>query len=165
ATGLMALGNVSMFGRQADYILYVSAGHELQADPAQDPFNDAIGARLNLCVNENTQVGLSYASFDQRAISEERKQLFGLDFLWSYHGYELNSELAYRMSNAGASRDAKGGFIQGVVPLVDRLYAVARIEAMRQPDFNTTTTRLWVLGLNYRRSRALSFKVEYVHFM
>jgi hypothetical protein len=165
ATGLMAFGSVPIFGRQAEYTLYASPGSELRADPAQDPFNDAYGVRLNLPVNDNTQFGLSYAIFDQRAASEERKQLFGLDVLWSSRGYELSSEVAYRMSSEGAQLDAKGGFIQGVVPMVDRLYAVGRIEAMRQPDLNSSTSRLWVLGLNYRYSRALSFKVEYVHYM
>jgi hypothetical protein len=162
AMGLMALGNFSMLGRQADYTLYASLGHELRADPAQDPFNEAYGARLNLSTSENVQVGLSYASFDQRALRDEHKQLLGLDFLWSSHGYEVSGEVAYRMSNEGTQRDAKGGFVQGVVPLFDRLYAVGRIEAIRQPDLYNTT-RLWVLGLNYRYSRALSLKLEFVH--
>jgi hypothetical protein len=162
ATGLMALGNFPMLGRQADYTVYASLGHELRADPAQDPFNEAYGARFNLSASENMQVGLSYAIFAQRALREEHKQLLGLDFLWSARGYELTGEAAYRMSNEGAQRDAKGGFIQGVAPLFDRLYAVGRIEAIRQPDiFNIT--RIWLLGLNYRYSRAISLKLEFVH--
>src|ERR1035437_8953148 len=47
ATGLMALGNFPLLGKQADYMLYAASGHEVQADPAQDPFNEAYGVRLN----------------------------------------------------------------------------------------------------------------------
>ena len=163
ATGLMALGSIPVFGRQGDYTLYASKNNELRADPAQDPFNEAYGARLSLPANESLQLGVSYASFSQRATREEHKQLFGTDFLWSSRGYELSGEFAYRMSDEGSQRDAKGGYIQGVVPLYDRLYAVARNEAMRQPDLFSGTARLWVLGLNYRSSRAISLKLEFVH--
>lgn len=162
ATGLMALGNVQLLGRQADYTLYLSTGTELRPDPAQDAFNEAYGMRLNFPVNDNMQFGLSYASFDQRATSEEHKRLLGLDFVWSSHDYEVSGEGVYRRSNEGAGRDAKGGFIQAVVPLHERLSAVGRIETIRNPDL-PTITRQWVLGLNYRSSHAMSFKVEIVH--
>jgi hypothetical protein len=164
ATGLMILGNAPMLGRQADYALYATSGHDLRTAPGNDPFNRAYGARLNLPANENLEFGLSYLSFDQRAEPNEHKHLLGLDFLWSARGYELSGEVAYRKSNEAGERDDRrsGDFIQGVVPLTEKLYAVGRIETLSEPVLNKTT-RLQVLGLNYRPNRAVSLKLEFIH--
>jgi hypothetical protein len=161
ATGLMALGNFHMLGQQADYTVYTSVGSDLRADPTESHFSEVSGLRLNLPANENTQFGLSYANFVQSATNQGREQLLGMDLMWSSHGVEVSGEGAYRMSSDGAQHNAKGGFLQGVVPLVDRLYAVGRIESISNPDLQNTT-RLWVLGLNYRRSRAMSLKLEFI---
>jgi hypothetical protein len=164
ATGLMVLGNAPMLGRQADYALYVSSTHDLRTAPGNDPFNRAYGARLNLPASENLEFGLSYLSFDQRAEPNEHKHLLGLDFLWSARGYELSGEVAYRKSNEAGEPDdrRRGDFFQGVVPLTDKLFAVGRIETLSEPILNKTT-RLQVLGLNYRPNRAVSLKLEYIH--
>lgn len=164
ATGAMALGNIQMFGRQVDYTLYASIGTDVRPDPAENPFNEAFGGRLNLPVNQNLQLGVSLASFDQNATLDEHEQLAGMDFIWSAHGVEVSGEGAYRWSSKGGQENAKGGFLQGVVPLplFDRLYAVGRIESIRNPNLQEDT-RLMLLGLNYRQSRAMSFKLEFIH--
>jgi hypothetical protein len=163
-TGLMILGNAPMLGRQADYALYTSSTHDLRTAPGNDPFNRAYGARLNLPASENLEFGASYLAYNQHAEPNENKHLLGLDFLWSSHGYELSGEVAYRTSTESGEPDDKrdGGFIQGVVPLSERLFAVARIESLSQPGLGKTT-RLAVLGLNYRPSRAVALKLEFIH--
>jgi hypothetical protein len=162
ASGAMAFGNMEMFGRQAEYTVYTSFGTDVRPDPTENPFNEAFGGRLNFPVDENLQLGFSLASFDQIAIIEEHEVLVGADFIWSSHGYEASGEGAYRRSSYGTQHDANGGFLQGVAPLADKLYAVGRIESIHNPDMQEDT-RLWVLGLNYRRSRAMSLKVEFIH--
>jgi hypothetical protein len=162
ATGLMMHGNFPLLGRQAEYALYAASSHDLRTEPGKDPFARAYGGRLSLPADDNLQFGLSYLSFTQRAKPDEHKALLGVDFLWAYRGYELSGEAAYRTSNEGARRDVKGCFIQGVVPLSERFYAVGRIETLRQPRFDNTA-RLWLLGINYRASRAVSLKLEFIH--
>jgi hypothetical protein len=162
ALGFMVQGNVPIMGRDADYALYAASNHELRTEPGRDPFNSAFGGRLNLPVAENMQMGLSCLSFNQRAEPDEQKQLAGFDFFWSSHGYELTGEVAYRMSSEGAQRDIKGGFIQGVAPLSERFFAVGRIESFSRPDI-AKTARLALLGINYRASRSISLKLEFIH--
>jgi hypothetical protein len=164
ATGLMILGNAPMLGRQADYALYASATHDLRTAPGNDPFNRAYGARLNLPANENLEFGLSYLNFSQRAEPNEQKHLLGIDFLWSSKGYELSGEWAYRKSSEQGERDDKrsGDFIQGVIPLTGKLYAVGRIESLREPVLDKKI-RVQVLGLNYRPNPAVSLKLEFIH--
>lgn len=162
ASGLMAMGNFQILGRQADYALYAALGSEARLDPAQDSFHETRGVRLNVPIDQNLQFGWSYASFDQGTLREERQRLLGLDFLWSVHGHELSGEAMYRKSGAGWRRAAKGGFIQGVMPLYDRLFAIGRIETLRDLDLPDTHGRA-VLGLNYRNRHAMSFKLEWIH--
>jgi hypothetical protein len=163
-TGLMMLGNAPMLGRQAEYAVYASSTHDLRTAPGSDPFDRAYGARINLPLSENLEIGASYLSYSQRAEPGEHKHLAGFDFLWSSRGYELSGEIAHRRSSEAGEPDDRrnGGFIQGVVPLSDRLFAVGRVESLTEPD-NARTTRLQILGLNYRPSRAVSLKLEFIH--
>jgi hypothetical protein len=163
-TGLMILGNAPMLGRQADYALYASSTHDLRTVPGNDPFNRAYGARLNLPASESLEFGASYLAYNQQAEPNENKHLLGLDFLWSSRGYELSGEFAYRTSTESGEPDDKrdGSFIQGVVPLSEQLFAVGRIESLSKPGL-AKTTRLEVLGLNYRPSRAVALKLEFIH--
>jgi len=161
ATGGMLLGNVELFGQRADYMVYSSTGTDVRKDPAENPFNEAVGARLNIPIGANLQWGLSLASFDQTIDAEEHETLLGTDFVWSSHGYELSGEGIYRRSSLGSGRDAHGGFLQGVVPLYGKLFAVARIEDNHNPAMQESA-RLMVLGMNYRQSRALSLKLELI---
>jgi hypothetical protein len=159
--GGMALGNVDILGRQADYMLYTSIGTDVRPDPSEDRFNEAIGGRLNLPFDEKLQLGFSLASFDQKSAIEEHEVLAGADFVWTSDGVEISGEGAYRKSSYGSAHDANGGFIQGVIPLYGKLFAVGRIESLHNPDVQPDT-RLGVLGLNYRHSRALSVKMEFI---
>lgn len=161
-SGLMALGNVSLFGMPAEYTVYTSIGTDMRPDRSEGQFNEAYGARLNLPVNENLQVGVSYAGFKATPEPGSTERLVGFDFIWSSQGTELSAETAFRYSSLGAKYDVRGGFLQAVTPIYDKLYLVGRIESLSNPT-DQKTTKLDVLGLNYRYSRALSFKMELIH--
>jgi len=166
-TGVMAMGNATVAGQALDYMVYHSVGGEVRPDPAQDPFDDAYGARVVLPLSDSVQLGVSAARYDQVAPAHglavgEVKRLVGLDFLWAARGYELSSELLYRRSSQGPAQTARGAFVQAAVPLDRGLSAVARIELIRNPQLPQQQRRA-VLGLNYRVNSALSLKVESLH--
>ncbi|MDB5907805.1 MAG: hypothetical protein JWP34_1919 [Massilia sp.] len=161
ATGVMALGSVPVLGRQAGYFVYASVCSELRPDPAQDEFNRSYGVHLNVPIGEHLQAGVSYAGFSQGGMRQEQQRLLGVDFIWAAHGVELSGEALYRRSDEGAGRDAKGGFVQAVLPLTSRLSAIGRFESMTNPSDPDVHERA-VLGLNFRSSRALSLKLELV---
>lgn len=160
-TGGMVQGTVSLGNREMDYAVFLSAGTELRRKPAEDPFAEARGLRLNLPATNALQVGLSLADFEQEAARGRRKRLVGADFMWARQRWEITGEGAYRSSDEGAAFTAKGGFVQVVAPLTGRLYAVGRVEALRTEGADRTS-RSWVAGLNYRYNRALSLKAEVV---
>lgn len=161
ATGGMVQGTLSLGGREMDYAVFLSAGTELRRKPAEDPFSEARGVHLNLPVSDALQVGLSVADFEQESTRGQRKRLAGVDFMWSRQRWEITGEGIYRRSSEGATQAEKGGFVQIVAPLGGRLYAVARVEALRLAATDKTS-RNWVAGLNYRYNRALSLKAEVV---
>jgi opacity protein-like surface antigen len=161
ATGLMVNGTLPAVANGTEYSLYASNGNEIRPNPALDPFSGAIGAHVTFPVLANAQVGFSYASFEQEKTRGEKKQLVGLDFLWSRNRYEVSAEGIYRFSDNGSDWDEKGAFGQLVVPLSEKLYAVARYEIFRKAQ-ETLTTHLWVAGLNYRVTPAVVLKAEWV---
>jgi hypothetical protein len=159
ATGLMLTGTLPSLGNGVEYSIYASKSSEIRPNPAQDPFNEAIGAHLILPLPGDGQFGISYAAFEQRKTRDEKKQLLGLDFVWSRNRYEISGEGIYRFSDNGSSWDEKGAFVQLVIPIYDRLFAVGRYEIVRKAQENGTT-QLWVGGLNYRITPAIVLKAE-----
>ncbi len=159
-TGVMLRGNMPGTSG-AQYTIYGSNGHEWRANPDQDPFYEAIGTRLSLPLSPDLTIGFSYANFEQKNASEEKKNLIGADFVWTYRRSELSGEGIYRFSENGKPWDERGGYLQLALPLTQRLYAVGRFESFRQAQ-EDAATQLWVTGLNFRISRALVVKAEWI---
>lgn len=161
ATGLMVNGTLPTVAHGLEYSLYASKGSELRPNPALDPFHEALGTHVAFPLLTDGQIGFSYAAFEQEKTRDEKKQLAGVDFVWSRNRYEISAEGVYRFSDNGNSWDERGAFGQLVVPLSDKVYAVGRYEIFRKAR-ETLTTQLWVAGLNYRITPAIVLKAEWV---
>lgn len=161
ATGLMIHGTLPTVAHGLEYAFYGANEKELRPNPALDPFHEALGAHVTIPLPADGQVGFSYAAFEQEKNTEERKQLVGADFIWSRNRYEISAEGVYRFSESGESWDEKGAFVQLVVPLSEKAYAVGRYEFFRQAG-EAVTTQLWVGGLNYRITPAIVVKAEWI---
>ena len=159
-TGLMLRGQVPGT-HGVEYSLYGSNGREWRANPDQDPFYEAVGARLRVPIGIDANIGFSYANFEQKHASEEKKQLLGADFVWNWRRWEFSGEGIYRSSENGKSWDERGAYLQLAAPLTQTLYAVGRFETFLRAQENTTT-QLWVTGLNWRALPALVVKAEWI---
>jgi hypothetical protein len=160
-TGAMLSGHLPGIAKAVEYSIYGSNGHEIRANPDQDPFYAVVGAHLKMPIARDVHLGLSYANFEQRKTREERKQLVGLDFAWNIDRYEFSAEGTYRYSDNGSDWDERGAFIQLAIPLSQRLYAVGRVESFRKAQ-ERSATQLWVTGLNFRLTPAVVLKVEWI---
>ena len=159
-TGGMLYGTVPVSGKAIDYSAYTALGQEWRPDPKLDPFEEAYGLHVNLPVTDNEEVGLSYANFEQKSSINERKNLLGLDYLWSHNRYEVSMEAVYRFSDNGSQSDEKGLYIQGVAPISERWYAIGRYEFYDQAG-PVAATNIWLAGVALRLSPALVLKAEY----
>ncbi len=159
-TGLMLRGTLP-WTNGIEYSLYGSKGQEWRANPDQDPFYEAVGTHVNVPLSADASIGFSYANFEQKNASEEKKQLAGIDFVWTYQRCELSGEGIYRSSENGKPWDERGAYLQLALPLSQRLYAVGRFESFRQAQ-EARATQVWVVGLNWRIAPALVAKAEWV---
>ena len=160
ATGGMVYGTLVSIGAGLDYSVYGSIGKELRPDPALDTFKEAYGFHLSYPVQPTLQLGLSYANFEQTREIGAHKNLLGVDSVWTSNGYELSAEAAWRFSSAGGGADEKGGFVQAVIPLADKLFAIGRYEYLQQTGEDEGNS-LWLGGMDYRWNRSLIFKTEF----
>ncbi len=158
-TGVMAFGGTDVLGRHLEYRAYTAFGTDVRKDPAESPFNEAIGLQVTLENASHWRIGLSAASFDEITNTEEHETLLGADFMWHREGFEVSGEGVYRRSSLGSARNANGTFVQAVAPLAGKLYGIVRLESLHDPDLQHSV-RLSVIGINYRVDRALSFKLE-----
>lgn len=160
ATGAMVFGTVPVFGKSVDYSIYSAIGNDWRPDPKLDPFQEAYGLHVSVPVSASGELGVSLVSFAQEGSASERRKLCGLDYFWSRNRYELTAEVAYRFSQEGGPFDERGAFVQGVAPLSERLYAVARYEFYDKAG-TAPPVNLWLEGLTMKVSPALLLKVEF----
>lgn len=161
-TGVMVMQTLPDFGSGVEYSIFGSTGDEIRPNPAIDTFSQAVGGHVTVHAGSQTQIGFSYADFEQdKTRPEKHKRLVGLDFVWEHGRYELSAEGIYRYSDIGPDWDERGGFVQFVAPLTRNLYAVGRYESFRVAR-EPNSTQLWVGGLNYRITPALVLKAEWI---
>jgi hypothetical protein len=161
-TGAMLSSSLFVAGESIDFSIYATGGAEVAPNPAIDTFSEAIGGRAVIALAPQTQLGVSYVSFEQSKTGDERKSLIGADLQWKRDRYQLSVEALYRFSSRGSARDERGAFIQFIAPLSERLYAVTRYEHYRAVDPNESVNTA-VVGLNMRVTPALVVKGEWVH--
>ncbi len=160
ATGAMVYGVLPWTDEGVEYSLYTSPGEELFPAKDVDTFREAFGLRLAATLLPRTQVGLSFASFEQDS-TPERKTLYGLDFGASWRRFELSGELAYRTRDFGEDQiDERGHYLQLVSPLGARLYAVLRYEGFQESGAGRDMS-LYLGGLTWRPRPGLALKAEY----
>lgn len=161
ATGAMVLGVLPWLPQGLEYAVYASPGEELFPKPGLDTFEEAYGGRLSTSPWPQLTLGFSFADFEQRSATDERRKLYGVDFHWTQQRYELSGEFAYRLTNLkNGQRDEQGGYLQFVAPLSERLYAVARYESFRDTGAERDLN-LYLGGLNYRPRNGLALKAEF----
>lgn len=179
-TGLMARGTLPVAALDASYALYASNGSEWAPDERQDLFTTVRGGRVVLPFAGEWQLGLSYARYEQRGSRGELRQLAGIDVLWTHNRYELSAEWLQTTARrpgpliqpepdgddaAGAvgkprAVPSRGAYVQGVMPLPGRLYAIGRLEWLRD-TWSMSTMRQALVGLAWRPQPAVSLKAEY----
>lgn len=161
ATGAMVYGVLPWNAEGIEYSVYASAGEEIFPEDELDTFREAYGARVAGTVLPHTQLGFSWAAFEQEAEAELRKQLFGVDFEWKWRRAELSGEFARRaLSGHGRDRDEQGWYVQTVVPIARQWFAVARYESFHQQGADRDLS-VYLGGLAWRPRPALVLKAEW----
>jgi hypothetical protein len=132
-------------------------------------FEKAAGLRVNYEVTEEFQIGASYLAYQTRAdLNRPVHHLGGIDFLWQHQGYELMLEALYHVRedpDPTMRLEEKGLYLQGVAPLVSKLYAVGRYEYFNTNVFERLNadpaSHIGLVGLAWRPYLPLVFKGEY----
>jgi hypothetical protein len=165
ASGAMLSKKFNINEHNLDVAIYVDDSEDL--DLRKDPieFENAFGSRINMELTDDLQIGFSFLDFKQANVHEARNHLFGVDFLWTQNGYELQMEASYR-HNASVQGDEKGFYIQGVAPLAEQVFAVSRyeyLEGAHQVNFTRqqSSTHTALAGLVWRPYVPLAVKAEY----
>ncbi len=171
ATGLAAYGSLQTGDDSLDYMLFVDDSEDF--DPANgesdfegvnlpgesNDFQQAAGLQLRYhFMNDQAELAASYTRFKMHH-QNDHKQLLGVDFYWSGHGYELSSELAYRF-NEGIEANEWGGFVQAVMPLAMGLNLYGRYENY-EAHSRAVDTRVRIIGAAWRPTPPLTVKLEW----
>lgn len=174
ATGAMIYGSFSSAENDWDYNLFIDDSDLL--DPAQkkelafedsssnysphNAFERAAGGRVSYhFLNDSANVGASYLRLKMYDL-RERKDLFGMDALWTVDGMEFSGEWIYRASLGTNERNERGGFLQAVLPLTHHLYLIGRREKYKAAVLTSVAT-INSVGLTFRPHQAIAVKLQY----
>ena len=143
--------------------------YETDYDDHIDPevaFKHAIGLHLNYEPIESLRTGVSYLAFKKRADQGlSTNHLLGVDLFWEKDGYEVQMEFSYRTTDDEQGSET-GGYLQGVAPLGNKFFAIARYEFIDgKHQYESTivdgTTHVGVPALAWRPYIPLVIKAEY----
>lgn len=141
----------------------------LQPDTYQrfPSFQWAVGSDIDATISENLILGFNYLVFKKNASENlSINHLIGIDMLWSQQNYEVQLEWIYRTAS-DHQQDEIAGFIQGVIPIGDQFYAIARYEMLAgtheiEPlNFKKQTQHIFVPALAWKPASPLILKMEY----
>lgn len=163
ASGVMVFGSVPVGPQWIDYQTYASNGPGWRPSPNSVPFDRAYGGRLSTALNPDLQVGVSLSRFAQQDLPVQRFEIAGVDASWSWHRAEFSGEaIDRRAQGGGPDVDEHGWFAQAVLPLVERWWGVARVEAYKRAGM-APQSRTSLVGVVYRSGRHWVFKAEWAH--
>jgi phosphate-selective porin len=133
---------------------------------AKVAFKHAIGTHLLYEPIDSLKTGFSYLAYKKRAdISLSTNHFLGVDLFWEKEGYEIQMEFSYRIAGDEQGSEA-GGYLQGVAPLGNNVFAIARyefIDGKHQYEEESVdgTTHVGVSALAWRPYIPLVVKAEY----
>lgn len=173
AAGAMIYGDMAVSDNSLNYSLFVDDSDLLDPSqktelafednssgtPPSNAFKRAAGIRVTYqFLNDSAHVGFSYLRYNMYDL-RDRKELFGVDALWSVRRMEISGEWIYRNSMDGQEGDERGGFLQVVFPIIDRTYLIGRHEKYHSAPLSETAT-VNSIGVTYRPHEAISLKLE-----
>lgn len=155
--GLMFYGAMPLADNAFEYSFYVEGLKDQVVNNKEIPFEDTKGARFTLSGKVNW--GLSLLEFRESIPNSPEFHMVGLDFLVQHQGWEFSGEAFQRYYN-NYSDGGSGAYLQGVAPLGNQWFAVARVENYMRPEEGSTAR--WLIGSAWRMSPSKIFKIEYV---
>ncbi len=161
ATGLMLSGSTPVAAQWIDYQVYASDGGEWRTSPRTQQFDHAFGGRVSTALDPDLQVGLSFSRFVQGDYAPLQFDLAGIDMAWTWRRAEFSGEAIVRRTSEGGTGTEYGWFVQAAVPLVDRWWAVGRLEEYKRAQ-DTGERQTALAGVVYRSGRHWVFKAEWV---
>lgn len=154
--GLMFYGATPFANKALEYSFFIEALKDQHIDHQEIAYKDTKGARFSLTGSVNW--GLSLLDFHEEIPGNPHFQLLGLDFLSKQGNWEFSGEAFQRFysdhSNAGS-----GAYLQGVAPLGNQWFAVARLESFKRPTEGSSER--WLLGTAWRLTSNRILKIEY----
>ncbi len=161
ATGLGVIYQTTEHGWTLDATAYGPAQDEIQIGASDDESGILVGGR----VAAGHQLGPAYAAVGVNAAGfEDGKDdvwadASGVDLDVSLYGHTITGELSYKHLHGGAPAREWGWYLQDVIPIRGRLYAVGRIEQFQPTSGPPVTGEL--IGLFWRPLPYLLVKADY----
>ncbi len=169
ANGLMFNYTRIINEHNLDVSVYLDDSNDLEPKTINNViFEKAAGLRINYEITEELQLGTSFLTYTQLAdLNTPQHYLGGVDFLWQHKGYELMMEALYHIredADPATRLEEKGLYLQGVVPLISKFYAVGRYEYFDTNAFLFNPDKIshvGLAGLAWRPFLPLVIKTEY----
>lgn len=155
-TGVMLHGASDLADGQVAYSMFTQFMDPIEDDPELDPPDHTGGLRLQYRSGAAWAAGVSYQAAGE---SSDWTHLGGVDFFWQRGRGEILAEAMYQQGE-GLDSAHWGGYLQGVVEMVEPLYLVGRYERF-DPESPMRAFNVFSVGATYKPYPFMALKAEY----
>lgn len=158
--GAMLFGALPFMNGAFEYKLFAELLEDQEQDGDELKFQHVRGARLSF--KNQSDIGVSLLSFDEKTINNTSYNMLGLDFVTHVKEIEISGE-GFQRFDSNNNDGGSGAYLQSAVPLtavgLNNWYWITRLETFQRPDEGSAER--WLLGATWRVKPTQLLKLEF----
>jgi hypothetical protein len=158
--GVMLFGALPFMDGAFEYKLFGELLEDQEQDGDELEYQHVRGARLSF--KNQSDIGVSLLSFDEKVNDNSSYTMLGLDFVTYLNNVEISGE-GFQRFDSNNNDGGSGAYLQSAVPLtavgLNDWYWITRLETFQRPDEGSAER--WLVGAAWRVKPTQLLKLEF----
>jgi hypothetical protein len=158
--GVMLFGALPFMDGAFEYKLFGELLEDQEQDGDELEYQHVRGARLSF--KNQSDIGVSLLSFDEKVNDNSSYTMLGLDFVTYLNNIEISGE-GFQRFDSNNNDGGSGAYLQSAVPLtavgLNDWYWITRLETFQRPDEGSAER--WLVGAAWRVKPTQLLKLEF----
>jgi hypothetical protein len=158
--GVMLFGALPFMDGAFEYKLFGELLEDQEQDGDELEYQHVRGARLSF--KNQSDIGVSLLSFDEKVNDNSSYTMLGLDFVTYLNNVEISGE-GFQRFDSNNNDGGSGAYLQSAVPLtavgLNDWYWITRLETFQRPDEGSAER--WLVGVVWRVKPTQLLKLEF----
>jgi hypothetical protein len=158
--GVMLFGAIPFMNGAFEYKAFTELLEDQEQDDDELQYQHVRGVRFSY--KNQSDIGVSLLSFDEKTINYSSYTMLGLDFVTRLNKVEISGE-GFQRFDSNQNDGGSGAYLQSAVPLssvgLNNWYWITRLETFQRPDEGAAER--WLVGATWRIKPTQLLKLEF----